>query len=141
MHLETDQSPHRRDPGLVRSRERTRRAMRATAFHVRWRTFMFAEAEHVHTSGREADSRGCAMRTCFGSNRRGLALAGGALSAFMMVSLPQGSARSSEIVSGTPAVESSAVVASKPPEAVAAVLDSAQSASDREIALDGYEDR
>jgi hypothetical protein len=81
------------------------------------------------------------MRTCFDSNRRGLALAGGALSAFMLVSLPQGSARSSEIVSGTPAVESSAVVASEPPEAVAAVLGLAQSASDREIALDGYEDR
>jgi hypothetical protein len=81
------------------------------------------------------------MRTCFGSNRRGLALTGGALSALMLVSLPQGSARSSELVSNTPAVESSAVVASEPPEAVAAVLGLAQSASDRDIALDGYEDR
>jgi len=81
--------------------------------------------------------------------RSSLSLSGGALTlatagfwALMLVSLPQCPARGSEKITGTPAVETTAVTASEASEAGSTVSGPGVPATDNpEIALDGYEDR
>ena len=60
----------------------------------------------------------------------------------MLVSLPQSPSRGSEKVSGTAAVETTAVIGSEASEAGSTVSGPGVPATDNpEIALDGYEDR
>jgi hypothetical protein len=76
------------------------------------------------------------------SSSGALILATAGFWALMLVSLPQGPARGSEKVTGTPAVEITAVIVSEASEAASTVSGPGVPATDRsEVALDGYEDR